>query len=76
MMLPHEFLQGIPEPKDVADVIQAQQITREFYQEVQYREDFRRHCQWYYETARQHQEELKKMRKDINILGWFLRDRR
>lgn len=44
-------------------------ITHEFYQELRHREAY----QWYHETAQAHQQELEKMRGDINILGWFLK---
>jgi hypothetical protein len=55
-----------------AEIFQAYQVTHEFYQEAQYREAFQQHCQWYYETAQSHQQELEKMRGDFNLLGWFL----
>lgn len=57
------------------EILQAYQFTAEFYREVQYREDFERHCQWYDETAERHRQELEKMRGDINIFGWFSRGR-
>lgn len=73
-MLPHEIPAIIPEnPRAVAEEIQTQQLTRNFYQEVRYREDFANYCQWYYETARKHQQEYQVMKQDINILGWFQR---
>ncbi|MDY7020324.1 MAG: hypothetical protein SWJ54_03050 [Cyanobacteriota bacterium] len=58
------------------EILQAYQSTHEFYQEVIYREDFKRHCQWYAETAKRHQQELKEMQSDINIFRWFSRGRR
>ncbi|EAW38241.1 hypothetical protein [Lyngbya sp. PCC 8106] len=57
------------------EILQAYQVTHEFYQEVQYREDFEQYCQWYAETAERHQQELQKMRGDINLFSWFLRGR-
>ena len=57
------------------EILAAQQVTREFYHEVRYREEFEYHCQWYYTLAAQHQQELAKMRHDLNILGWFVRRR-
>jgi hypothetical protein len=63
-----------PEP-DFA-VLRAHQLTREFHQEVQYRHEFDRHCQWYYATAENHRREVKTMQNDLNLLGWFCRTRR
>ena len=72
--MPHEFQSIIPEANQLAaEILQAYQTTNEFYREIQYRENFENHCQWYYATAKQHQEELEKMRGDINIFGWFRR---
>ncbi|MEL7037211.1 MAG: hypothetical protein AAFO04_16535 [Cyanobacteria bacterium J06592_8] len=58
------------------EILQAYQATHEFYQEVKHREDFERHCQWYAETAKRHQQELQEMKGDINIFRWFSRGRR
>lgn len=57
------------------EILEAHQVAREFYREVEYREDFASYCQWYYETAKSNRRELQKMRGDINIFGWFLRRR-
>lgn len=74
-MLPHELPNIVPQPGTVSETLQRAKITREFYQEVQYRREFERYCQWYYAVAEQHQQELKKMQGDLNILGWFRRSR-
>ena len=58
------------------EILEAHQVAREFYREVEYREDFANYCQWYYETAERHQKELQKMRGDLNIFGWFLRGKK
>jgi hypothetical protein len=51
-------------------------MTRQFHEELAYREAFERYCQWYYETAEFHRREWEKMQGDINILGWLCgRDR-
>lgn len=71
--MPFEWEQITKRPdQPAAEILKAHQLTREFHQEVEYREDFNQYCQWYYETAERHHRELEKMRKDINILGWFL----
>ncbi|MGF1495059.1 MAG: hypothetical protein ACFBSC_21960 [Microcoleaceae cyanobacterium] len=59
-----------------SEQFQIYQFTQEFYQEVERREAWEQHCQWYAETAQRHQQELKKMRSDINFFGYFLRRRR
>ncbi len=66
----YEFLPNTPPP---ADILQCHQLTYEFRQEITYRSNFQEYCQWYYETERIHQEELKKMSNDINLFGWFLK---
>lgn len=67
-----EFNQFLPNTPPPADILQCHQLTFEFRQEVQSRDNFKQYCQWYKETAKQHQEELAKMRHDLNFLGWFL----
>jgi hypothetical protein len=72
-MFPHELPHILPQPPVSAEILKEYKITREFYQEVAYRQDFERYCEWYYSTAKQHQQELEKMQGDFNILGWFRR---
>jgi hypothetical protein len=73
MMLPNEFPQGAPIPQDVAQNLESAKVTREFYHELEHRQAFDGYCQWYYQTAERHRQELTKMRGDINIMGWFNR---
>ncbi|MEG3858299.1 hypothetical protein [Microcoleus sp. herbarium12] len=70
-MLPHELQNIVPESTAAAEIFQQNQIVREFYGEIQYRQELKRHCQWYYATAKQHQQELQKMQGDFNLFGWF-----
>ncbi|MBE9122174.1 hypothetical protein IQ269_15525 [Tychonema sp. LEGE 07199] len=74
-MLPHELQNVVPESTPAAEIFQQKQIVREFYAEIKYREELERHCQWYYATAKQHQQEFQKMQGDFNIFGWFCRRR-
>jgi hypothetical protein len=74
-MLPHELQNVVPESTPAAEICQQNQIVREFYGEIKYREELELHCQWYYATAKQHQQELQKMQGDLNIFGWFNRAR-
>ncbi len=74
-MLPHELQSIVPEQTNAAEVFQRHQIVRDFYDEVEYRQELEAHCQWYYATAKQHQQELQKMRGDLNILSWFSRNK-
>ncbi len=62
-----------PEPDH--PVLEAHQLTKDFYHEVQHRQAFERYCQWYYATASQNQQELQRMQNDFNLLGWFYRSR-
>ncbi|MCC3440817.1 MAG: hypothetical protein JGK01_03160 [Microcoleus sp. PH2017_03_ELD_O_A] len=72
-MLPHELQNIVPEPTPTAETFQRHQVVREFYDEVKYRQEFELYCQWYYATAKQHQQELQKMQGDFNIFAWFRR---
>jgi len=71
-MLSHELRS--PTPQNQVELLRTYQVSREFYQEVQYRQNFERHCQWYQQTAALHRQEVQKMQQDINILGWFRRN--
>ncbi|MDJ0554783.1 MAG: hypothetical protein QNJ68_10140 [Microcoleaceae cyanobacterium MO_207.B10] len=63
-----------PEPNPpTTEIFLVYQTTQEFYDEVKCRENFDRHCQWYYTIAEKHQKEHKRMQNDLNILGFFLR---
>lgn len=65
----------IPALPPTAEFFAPHQLAWEFRREVQVRDDFNAYCDWYYETAQRHQAELETLRKDINILGWFLRSK-
>lgn len=67
------FPQNHQPPVENLEALEAIQITQEFHQEIKYRQDFERHCQWYYQTAHRHRNEMQKMLGDFNLLGWFLR---
>lgn len=54
------------------EILEAAQLTQNFYTEVRYRQEFDAYCEWYYDIAEQHRRELESMRNDINILGWLL----
>lgn len=58
-------------PPKVQEAFAAHQTTREFYQEVRSRHTFNVYCQWYYNTAERHRQELKQMRSELNILSFF-----
>jgi hypothetical protein len=60
-----------PDPDEQSEIFQINQMTRQFHEELAYREAFERYCQWYYETAEFHRREWEKMQGDINILGWL-----
>jgi len=67
-----ELRQIIPQPPAAADeTFAAYQETSEFYREISYRQEFERYCQWYYMTAERHRQDLKKMKREVNIFSWF-----
>lgn len=73
----HDFRWIAPKPPDPDfEVLDVQHVSYQFYAEVRYREEFERYCQWYYHTAEQHQQEYQKLRRDFNLLGWFVQRRR
>lgn len=74
-MLPNNFSQLIPYIQPELEILETYQVTQQFYQEVKYRQEFASYCQWYEETAEFHRQELQKMRGDINLFGWFLRQK-
>lgn len=74
-MLPKEFPQIAPVPQNVAETLESARVTREFYHEIEYRQELQNYCQWYHETAEFHRREFEKMRGDINIFGWFHRNK-
>lgn len=74
-MLPHELRRYQPQPLSV-ETWDSQRVSRDFYQEVAYRQAHERHCEWYNRLAKQHRQEVIKMQRDVNLLGWFTRFRR
>jgi hypothetical protein len=68
--LPH-ILPSIP--PQVEEAFATHKTTYEFYHEVQVRNEFKRHCNWYRTTADQNRRDLEKMRGEINIFEWFRR---
>ncbi|MDX2231840.1 MAG: hypothetical protein NW220_19560 [Leptolyngbyaceae cyanobacterium bins.349] len=70
----HDLRWLAPTPPDPEyEILQAGQYTWEFYEEVRYRQEFERYCQWYYATAAQHRQEHEKLKNDFNFMGWFRR---
>ncbi len=55
------------------EAMERQQVTYDFSREVKHRAAFEAYCQWYYETAAQHQAELAAMEHDIPLFSWFRR---
>jgi len=51
-------------------------LAWEFRHECRTREAHRQYCDWYRQAARQHRQELARMRGDPDLLGWMLRWRR
>jgi hypothetical protein len=57
------------------DTVIAFEMTRNFYREVEDRQEHAEYCRWYRQVAQQHQQEFAKMQNDVNLMGWFRRDR-
>jgi hypothetical protein len=68
-----EISQIVPSSQPVEEIFAVQQVTKNFYYEVQARDEFKRYCEWYYITAQQNRQELEKMRGELNIFAWFRR---
>lgn len=58
-------------PNRSHDPLALQQVAYEFRQEVEYRDAFEAHCQWYYAQAEKNQAELASMKNDIPLLSWL-----
>ncbi|MCJ8279830.1 MAG: hypothetical protein MJK14_07865 [Rivularia sp. ALOHA_DT_140] len=57
----------------IQQTIAVNETTHQFYREVEERSEFKRYCEWYYDTARSNRKELKKMRGELNIFQLFRR---
>ena len=66
------YIMPSPQPQ-VEEAFAAYQTTHQFYHEVRSRSEFQRYCEWYYTTAEQNRQELKRMRGELNIFQWFRR---
>jgi hypothetical protein len=60
-------------PTTNSEIFAIHVVTKQFYQEVQYRQEFQNYCEWYYSVGEKHRQEAEKMRNDLNIMGWFTR---
>jgi hypothetical protein len=72
-MLVSELRHIIPVLPPRSSIFASYQIAYEFRREVESRQAFEEYCQWYRQTAEAHQQELAKLKGDLNILGWFKR---
>jgi hypothetical protein len=72
--MPESFSHIIPVPQPQSEEIFAvHQTTQAFYEEVRVRQAFEQYCDWYDRIAEQHRQDLKKMRRELNLLRWFYR---
>lgn len=60
-----------PPPAD--EIFALIRFSQGFYQETDYRQNHKRHCQWYAETAAQNRAEFSAMKQDFKLLRWFRR---
>ena len=63
----------VPVAHPEVEVLELYRTTHQFYEEAHHREEQERYCEWYEAIALQHQQELEKMRGDINLFRWFCR---
>lgn len=64
----------IPSPQlQVEESFAAYQTTHQFYQEVKTRSEYQEYCEWYYTISKQHRQELKRMRGELNFYAIFRR---
>jgi hypothetical protein len=75
-MIAKEFPQFNPIRLPVAEIFVSYRLAHQFRCESEYRQAIAHYCQWYQSTAELHQQEAKKLKGDINILGWFNRGRK
>jgi hypothetical protein len=60
-----------PSQPEAAPIFERHQLSAEFYQEVRHREAQTAMVMWYQITAEHHQQELRQMQCETNILRWF-----
>jgi hypothetical protein len=58
-------------PQDVIEHLELHHIAQEFRLEVEYRQQFEAHCDWYYHTAQQNRRDYEQMQAELNIREWF-----
>jgi uncharacterized protein (DUF4415 family) len=70
----NDFRWIVPVPyQPDAKIRDANHLTREFREEVSYRQSFEQYCNWYAASAEQNRQEHQKLQSDFNVLGWFYR---
>lgn len=70
-----EFTQIVPILTHRYSYFATYRIAHEFRREVESRQALTEYCQWYRQTAEAHQQELTKLKQDINLMGWFNRQK-
>jgi hypothetical protein len=60
-----------PSPAD--EIFALIRLSQAFYQEIDYRQAHKQHCQWYAETAARNRAELCTLKQRFRLLRWFLR---
>jgi hypothetical protein len=74
-MLDHLFSPRTATNEEVYQVLELQQLAQAFRHEVVERQAFENYCQWYDETAQQNKADLATMQSEINLFGYFYRQR-
>jgi len=60
-------------PPEVEETFATYHATIEFHDEVRSRQELKRYCEWYYQIAESHRQELQRIRGELNIFAWFRR---
>jgi hypothetical protein len=64
---------GLATSQEIIEYLELHQIAQELHLEIEYREQFEQYCEWYYQTAQQHQQDYARMQLEPNLLSLFNR---
>jgi hypothetical protein len=66
-----EVRRHVPPPAD--EIFALIRFSQAFYQETDYRQAHKCHCQWYAETAARNRAEFSTLKEGFKFLRWFRR---
>ncbi|MEB3290904.1 MAG: hypothetical protein VKI82_13385 [Leptolyngbya sp.] len=62
---------SLASPQEVTEYLVLHQAAQDFRLEVEHRQAFKAHCQWYDHIAAENQATLAQMQGELNLLAWF-----